>query len=233
MPTNTEQFTLALKAAIAEATADPESVNLMALWEALEPWLVQYPPFEQLFLAGELFVRLAEICQLRAARLLRDWEEGYNDEGPLMEDDLLAGLVQQTRFLDVGDLIQPKVKPPRKKPVKAAPDDSVAGVVDRKKMIEVLEEIQDQESAKEQALSVAHDENVSTWQEAIACWMQQQNLETLPLLQLQQALKMPLIEVWLALLLGGYHLEQRQEFYETTGIWVGSPQLKQQTIEED
>lgn len=40
------------------------------------------------------------------------------------------------------------------------------------------------------------------------------------LLQLQHSVQMPLIQVWLALLLDGYEIEQKDEFYDLDGIWV-------------
>ncbi|MEH2126758.1 hypothetical protein [Nostoc sp.] len=38
--------------------------------------------------------------------------------------------------------------------------------------------------------------------------------------KLQQGLKMPMVEVWLGLLLGGFTLEQRGDFYNSRNIWV-------------
>jgi hypothetical protein len=38
------------------------------------------------------------------------------------------------------------------------------------------------------------------------------------LTQLQQALSMPMVEVWMGLLLGDYQLSQQGDFYETEGI---------------
>lgn len=58
--------------------------------------------------------------------------------------------------------------------------------------------------------------------EAIAQWMQQYSqVSTVSLLKLQQALGMPIVEMWLGLLLGGFELEQRGDFYATAeGIWL-------------
>jgi hypothetical protein len=39
-------------------------------------------------------------------------------------------------------------------------------------------------------------------------------------LELQKAIGMPLVQMWLALLLSGYGVEQRGEFYEVETIWV-------------
>jgi len=37
---------------------------------------------------------------------------------------------------------------------------------------------------------------------------------------LQRSLRMPLMQIWLALLLSGYGVEQRGGFYEAGTIWV-------------
>jgi hypothetical protein len=60
------------------------------------------------------------------------------------------------------------------------------------------------------------------WQEveaAIATWLNQHD-GAVPLLKLQQSLSMPLVHVWLGLLLNGFVLEQRGEFYQTKHVWV-------------
>ena len=60
-------------------------------------------------------------------------------------------------------------------------------------------------------------ENVSDWVKALA---DKQMDSPQRLVDLQQQLKMPLIEVWIAALLGGFSLEQRGSFYQTQEIWV-------------
>jgi len=69
-------------------------------------------------------------------------------------------------------------------------------------------------------LAIAHDEDVASWVEAIAQWMRQQEHMMIPLIHLQQAVRMPLVQLWLALLLGGFVLESRGEFYEVQQIYV-------------
>ncbi|MCY7389965.1 MAG: hypothetical protein LH647_00235 [Leptolyngbyaceae cyanobacterium CAN_BIN12] len=69
-------------------------------------------------------------------------------------------------------------------------------------------------------MEIAHDEDISTWTGVIAHWMEAHHISTIPLVQLQQSIEMPLIQLWLALLLGGYAIEQRGEFYETRQIWI-------------
>jgi hypothetical protein len=41
-------------------------------------------------------------------------------------------------------------------------------------------------------------------------------------IQLVSDFKMPMVEVWLGLLLGGFTLEQRGNFYHNQNVWVKS-----------
>ena len=71
---------------------------------------------------------------------------------------------------------------------------------------------------KEKALAVSHAENVSDWIQKLSSKSIDQPQR---LMELQRQLKMPLIELWIAALLGGFSLEQRGEFYETADMWIG------------
>ena len=62
------------------------------------------------------------------------------------------------------------------------------------------------------AIATAHDEDVSEWVGAIANIFQQGQTDSLPLMELQRRWGMPLIKVWLALLLGGFEMEQQGSF---------------------
>ncbi len=59
------------------------------------------------------------------------------------------------------------------------------------------------------------------WQRAIAKYLEHIKGE-ISLTQLQGGLKMPMVEVWLGLLLGGFTLEQRGDFYHNPNVWVKS-----------
>ncbi len=214
------EFMLALKAAIVE----PENVSLAQFWQMAEQLLQHLPDLDQLRVGGTVMTLLAEIHAAKADRFLADWEERHNDEGPVMEEDLLAGLVQRTMYLDLSDLINPRVKTSKRK----APTDSVAKPVEKKQVLKMLEQMEDEESSKQQALSVAHDENVSAWIEAIAQWLNQSSIpgqgiwfSELAAALGQSAVRMSPIKVFLALLLGGYQLQQPGDFY--SDILVKAP----------
>ena len=206
--------------------ADLIAADLRALWATLEPMLTALPDAEQLRISGMAIAQLAEICQLRAERLLADWEEQHSDTGPAMAEDLLVGLVQRTMYLELSDLIrQPLPRPASHQPSRqrSQPHGTQVGCVDKTDLLALLAaQAADAASCHESALA-AHQENPSAWVEAVACWMQsatESAVDSVSLPELQRSLNMPLIELWLALLLGGYRLESRGGFYETAQIWI-------------
>ena len=214
------EFMLALKAAIVE----PENVSLAQFWQRTEQLLQHLPDLDQLRIGGTVMTLLAEIHAAKADRFLMDWEERHNDEGPVMEEDLLAGLVQRTMYLDLSDLINPKVKTSKRK----TPTDSIAKPVEKQQVLKMLEQMEDEETSKQKALSVAHDENVSAWIETIAQWLNQAAIPSqgiwfseLAAALRQSAARMSPIKIFLALLLGGYQLHQPGDFY--SDILVKAP----------
>jgi len=122
-------------------------------------------------------------------------------------------------------LQQPASKRQRQKRTQPRPTDSVAGVVEKKILLEAFDsQIQAADSTNIQDIDSSVDlENVSQCTEAIAQWMQQHDGEAVSLLQLQQGLEMPLVDVWLGLLLSQqqYVWEQRGDFYHEAGeLWL-------------
>jgi len=71
----------------------------------------------------------------------------------------------------------------------------------------------------ERAISTAHAEDVSSWIEAIAQYIEN-NFSPMRLIDLQAALPLSMVEIWLSLLLGDFKLEQRGEFYNASEIWI-------------
>jgi hypothetical protein len=92
--------------------------------------------------------------------------------------------------------------------------DSIAAPVEKENVLAMLE-IQTVEDVHE----LAGDEDVQKWQTAIAQYLVNIKGE-ISLIKLQNGLKMPMVEVWLGLLLGGFQLEQRGDFYNSQNIWV-------------
>lgn len=203
--------------AIKQAIADPISADLEQLLDGLEQTLLGLSEEMQLRIAGNIFAQLVEIHTARFEQLLSSWEEKYNpvQEEPILTVDMLQEVLRHSMTLNLEEVIEEVPC----QPFPFQPSDSVIGEVEKASLLEFLNQL-DQEQATQTILDIAHSENVTRWIEAISCWLQDHPTEEISLLELQKSLRMPLIEVWLALLLGGYRIEQRGEFYQTDAVWV-------------
>jgi hypothetical protein len=208
-----------LTEAIEQAIADPSTANLKELLGELERVLLNLPETEQLQVAGTMLAQLIDLYVYRAEQLLDAWEEKYNSNScePVLTTDLLQEVLRHTMTLNLDEVLLATAEPP---PPQAA--DTVVDLVAQTNLLEFLNQIH-QEQAQQSALDVAHAEDISVWVQAITAWLQQQSQPKTSLLELQRSLQMPLVQIWLALLLGEFALEQRGDFYQLDSIWVSLP----------
>jgi len=222
------QLELSLWDNLEQASATPETANITQLWGELEQFIAELPHEQRLQAAGKAIAQIVEVFALRCDLILSAWEEAHNDQGPAVDEDAIAGLVRQTMTLDLAELIEEPVAEHRQRQSRASSTDSVAGPVDKAALLEAfdseIEAVEAEAQHQLDALSTAHEEDVSGWTGAIARWLElRQNSEPVSLIQLQQGLKMPLVEVWMGLLLSQEHNEleqQGEDFYDPQGISV-------------
>ncbi|MHC5723043.1 MAG: hypothetical protein ACYTXY_02610 [Nostoc sp.] len=206
-----------------ELSSAPATSTLAPMWECLDTELKNLPLEAQLSTAAFAFSQIADILKSRAEVLLQDTRDRNNPLGPIVSTDLFAGLVRTTMHLDLDDLIEPKT-PQTFKPHglhqfshPTESGDSVVAPVEKANVLAML----DQVTSLEDVHKLAGDEDVEKWQRAIAKYLTQVKDE-ISLVKLQRVLQMPLVEVWLGLLLGGFTLEQRGGFYHNQNVWVKS-----------
>jgi len=223
----TTQLELKLWHDLEQASATAETADLDHLWQELEVALRPLPSEQRLHMAGKAIEQIVEVFALRSDLILSAWEEAHNDQGPAIDEDALSGLVRQTMSLDLADLVEEPVAEQRQRQSRTPSVDSVAGLVDKAALLEAFESeielVEAQAQAQSVAMAVAHDENVVGWAAAISRWMAEQELaEPVSLIQLQQGVGMPLVEVWLGLLLSQqqYEWEQQGDFYDTDGLYL-------------
>lgn len=199
---------------IEAAISNPTDANLRKLLHKFDQEIAQYSHDIQLKVAGQIFVQFAELIELRANQLLDLWEEHHNPcfEEPILTSDMLQEVLRQTMVLNLEDLLE---TPDRKE---RSPTDSVIGEVEKEDLLHFLDQL-DQQEAKQQAIAIAHDENVSLWGRMIHTWMMDHS-KSISLVKLQEYLHMPFSEIWLGILLGGFVLEQKGEFYNAQTILV-------------
>ncbi len=210
------QLELNLEVAFDEASEVPEEADLLSLWAQFEGELAGLPQREHLRVAGDILVKLAELCETKSNVLWEDWQDAHNAEGPVMGEGWLQGVTRQTQELDFSELVQRSYRSGDLPNENKADEDSIAGNVEKLSVLDMIDALED-DDLKSQALAVSHAENVSDWVKALA---DKQSESPQRLVELQQQLQMPLIEVWIAALLGGFSLEQRGSFYQTQEVWV-------------
>ena len=214
---NVRQLELNLEVAFEEAAEVPETADVLSLWQQFEGELAGLEQRDHLRVAGDILVQLAGLCEAKADLLWEDWQDAHNADGPVMDGDWLSGLTRQTQELDFSELVHRSYHTSSEQPnADKTDEDSVAGDVEKLSVLDMIDALEDAD-LKSQALAVSHAENVSDWVQALA---DKQAESPQRLVDIQQQLQMPLIEVWVAALLGGFPMEQRGSFYQTQEVWV-------------
>lgn len=204
-----------------ELSESPPTSSLDAVWECLDTELHDLPVETQLSTAGIAFNQIADILKSRAELLLQDVRAQNHPDGPIVNTNIFAGLVRTTMQLDLDDLIE-ELLPQTFRPHRThqfspiiQDNDSVVAVVEKQNVLAMLEQV----TCVEDVHRLAGDEDVQKWTKAIAHYLANVKDE-ISLTQLQGGLKMPIVEVWLGLLLGGFTLEQRGDFYHNHNLWI-------------
>ncbi len=235
-----EQLELDLWDSLETAVKFPQTADLHQLCDALEHEIAMQPVSSQLTVVADVLVQLSQVYAERVELSLSGWERWYNPTEPVVDLGECVQLFLQSLHLDVADLFEddepvyyPTNRQSRSKP---KPTDSLVGPVNKAALLAVLEDEVglDDKVAKNQALAVAHDEDISVWVEAIAHYFRNSQVKSLPLVELVRGVqypvikgeeeRSPLIKTWLALLLGGFTLKQGDDFYSLRGILVEMPQ---------
>jgi hypothetical protein len=237
-----EWLDLPLWEAIEEAASEPEDADLASLWQEVEAAIVDFDCSRQLQVAGEAIVRITDVFEARSLRAFEEIQATTSHDGPVMPQDAFDRYVRQTMQVDFEQFIEPLPSLPRKTPAPGSnqiPDDgrSVVAILDKEALLQALPESEidsqlDNDAVKQKLLDIAHTEDFSPWVDAIANYFENRKAECLTLAQLVREVQdlvapenevkgsSPLVNIWLALLLGGFQLEQRLGFYDFEGIWV-------------
>ena len=208
------------------ASKTPVDADLFGLFDRVEQSIELLPMSEKLAVVGEAILRLGEIYGSRCAVTLA--EIGYlshPEREPCLSLDAFDVYVRQSSFVDLEQFIETPALPEVEREYNLT-------VVREQSKAQVLAEIGeseeiDPEAAYRQAIALAHDENVSEWGAAISVRLGELGRSSsdgvqvsVSLLELQRAIEMPLVQVWLGLLLNGFEVEQRGEFYDTDQVWI-------------
>jgi hypothetical protein len=91
-----------------------ELEDFQHLLDAVEQAVSRLPESQQLQVAGDALLRIAELCESRAEMLTTEWEEAYRD--PIVGQGFFAEMVRQTVAVDLSELMEPMpLRKPRTK----------------------------------------------------------------------------------------------------------------------
>jgi len=224
-----QQLELDLWNVLSSARQAPEEANLVMVFQVLDQTLADLDTYSQLRISGDAVCQIANLFCDRTNILFAELQAKSTNEGPIMPNDAFDRYVRQSMVVDLEQFLEPLQPFPRKVSERDKESNSLAGDVDKEVLLQALEQdlkdcmepvqVLSLEKELEQVISTAHGENVSEWVEAIAAYLSDHE-SPIRLTRLQQALKLPMVEVWLGLLLGGFRLEQRGGFYESREIWI-------------
>ena len=221
--------------ALDQVLRHPETLALSPLFSVMAQAIAPLPLHEQLAIAGLVFDQLSDVVGTRAALLLESWESWHRPSDPVLDFSSDPDLFVQSQRLELVDLLDTMPDPvfyPFERKSPTSPDsafeegegegeDTLEGLLGAGLLgggdtglpempTGPLSESEVMASIK----SLSHGENISLWSQQVSEAMrslpqtQRRSVQSMPLLALQQSLSMPLVEVWLALLLGdsGYTL---------------------------
>jgi hypothetical protein len=223
-----QQLELDLWQSLEKASRFPETADLRSLCDALEHTLSNQSLAEQLTVAGDVLVQLSEVHAARANLWISGWERRHNPAEPVVNLEECVDLFVQSLTLDVSELFEepePIQYPANRKQKSSIQEEgSVVGEVDKNALLNWVDQVAadqplNEAQMAEQIRDLAHGENVEEWSRAIAQYLRQLH-SNIRLPDLQQALEMPTVELWLGLLMGGYSLDQQGEFYDGHTLWI-------------
>lgn len=222
-----QQLEIDLWLSLETATQFPETADVRSLCTALEQTITEQPLAEQLAVAGDVLMQLSEVYAARAELMFSRWERRHNPQEPVVDLEGCVDLFVQSLSLDVTDLFEepePLQYPANRKKKTLSQEGSVVGEVDKEALLNWVDQMEQEQPLNElqmaeQIRELAHGESVEEWVRAIAQYLQHLH-SNIRLPDLQQALKMSIVELWIGLLLGGYSLEQQGEFYNSQTLWI-------------
>lgn len=214
MQTQAVQLELALWHNLATAKNEPVAADIKQLWQDLEQVIEQSELDQQLRVAGDAIASIVEVYAIRANAILSTLEIKDTKTEPILSEDFLNDLMRQSMTIDLSDMME-DLFPSKPEAQTSTPNrGSVVVPLDKKAAQAITSGAKI--DAKRMLAELAGSEQISDWSAAIANWMHQQGDEAVSLLHLQQALGMPLVEIWLGLLLSPVHQydwEPSGEFY--------------------
>ena len=195
-----KQLELDLWDVISTARQTPEDANLPMVFELLKLTLVDLDMQSQLRIAGDDVCQIADMFCDRSSSLFDELHSRASNGELLMPDDAFDRYVRQSMVVDFEQFIEPLQSLPRKIPEQAKNGNSIVSKIDKEVLIHALEQesLLSLEEEFQLAFSTAHAEDIAVCIEEISRCIAS-CFSPIRLTDLQDALQLPVVEVWLGL----------------------------------
>lgn len=213
-----------LERSLQAVEAEPEQLCLPGVFAVLDQSLPGLLPAQQLQVVGVVFERLAGVIQQRCWLRLGDlpaslpaWQDAVSEAGPIMPRGFPARFVRQSMVLNLGKFVaRPEL------PGVARGVGSGGAAVDKRRGGAALPDAAvSAGEVREPLIEWVGSDEPQQWIAAIVAYFAQPQAPLgVELVELQRSLQLPLVAVWIGVLLGGFHLEQRADFYDVAAVWV-------------
>lgn len=211
------QLELSLLEDLKTAKSEPLAYDLNLLWQKLEQVIELTDKNHLLRVLGDAIASIVEVYVLRANAILATLEVQDSQTEPILSEDFLNDLMPMSMSIDLSDMMEQLFQPEKPQPQNQVSARRSIVVPQEQETTDVIAQPASIDPKQMLAELAGSSEQVSVWAGAISVWMQQRHDdEAVSLIQLQQALGMPLVEIWLGLLLSPVHRydwEQKGDFY--------------------
>ncbi len=150
-----KQLELDLWGDLKTALTQPESADMELLWHSLEEAIAHQNTNGQLLVAGDAIAQIIEVYVKRAKSILDSLEATDSNDGPVLDEDFLSGLMRQSMSLDLSDLMEEFVFETESSPILVG---SVVSVIDRKEAKAIARK--ERAAMRKDLLELADQENI-------------------------------------------------------------------------
>lgn len=218
-----QQLQLNLWDAIDDAKRSPIDADFFKILDVLDSTLAELDTEAQLSVTGTAVNQIVDLFCDRSSSLFEELHSRSMNGEPIMSNDAFDRYVRRSMVIDLEQFIEPLPSLARKQNLREQSHrgNSIVGVVDQEVLIQALEQANLLSSEEElaQVLSTAHAEDVAAYITAISNCIAN-HFSPMRLIDLDNALPLTLVELWLGLLLGDFKLKQKGSFYSAGEIWV-------------
>jgi hypothetical protein len=200
----------------------PETAEIKPLLDLLDQSIAPKDLHIKLSEAGIAIEKLSAVLAAKCDRTLDKWDAKWNPREPVLDLNQFPGLFVEP-CINLDSLLEPQLDRYYPKNRESATQGSNAergetlvAEIDQHELANAVAELPEAQ-ALEQAISLAHSEDIDAWIEIVRLTLTQPT----GLSELVEKLDLSIVQIWIALMFGGFQLERSGDFYE--GSIVVSP----------